>query len=252
MIRSTQLVQSIFNHQFGKRNFFKVIKHWEKGVRLNFGKHTATLDPGIRLCIPFYHGIYRVNMDDRVQDIHQQALVSKDNVTFYIDSSVQYRVSDATKAQLNVTDLDNMLLDRCQMALRKVLSGLEINETLHDMEDTSVKIKNSLLELEEKWGIEISSIQLKDIRFDESMKRAMAVKAEADRNAEAKIINAEADIKTAELYSKAAEIYKENPITLRLREFQLWNSVSKNPNNTIYVVPSNLTDFFKSCNTPTV
>jgi regulator of protease activity HflC (stomatin/prohibitin superfamily) len=83
---------------------------------------------------------------------------------------------------------------------------------------------------------------LKDISFDESMTRAMAVKAEADRNAQAKLINAEADIQTAELYSKAAKIYSENPITLRLREFQLWNSVSKNPNNTIYVVPSSLLD----------
>lgn len=185
-------------------------------------------------------------MADRVKYINRQSLISKDNVSFYIDSSVQYKVVNAEKSILHVTDLDTMLLERCQMALRKVLSSLEINDILHDVEDTSLKIKNSVKNLENEWGIEIFNIQLRDISFDESMKRAMAVKAEADRNALAKMINAEADIKTAELYSKAAAVYAENPISLRLREFQLWNSVSKNPNNTIYVVPSNLVDFFKN------
>ena len=72
------------------------------------------------------------------------------------------------------------------------------------------------------------------------MRRALAVKAEADRNAEAKIINAKADVETAKEYNEAAKIYEENPVTLRLREFQLWSSVSKNPNATMFVIPSNL------------
>lgn len=80
-----------------------------------------------------------------------------------------------------------MLLDRCQMALRKVLSGLEINDILHDLEDVSKKIKTLVADLEEQWGVEISNVQIKDISFEETMRRAMAVKAEADRNAKAKI-----------------------------------------------------------------
>ena len=229
-----------------KRTLFTIVKQWEHGVKLNFGKYVSTLKPGIRLNIPYYHQIYKINMADRVRHMNSQSLISKDNVTFHIDSSIQYKVVDARKSLLNVTLLDTMILDRCRMSLRQVLSGLEINDILHNMEDTTIKIQQSLQNLEEMWGIEISNIQLKDISFDESMKRAMAVKAEADRNAQAKIINAKADVKTAKLYSKAAKIYSENPVTLRLREFQLWSSVSKNPNNTIYVVPSNLTDFFKN------
>lgn len=244
-IRNSLVRRLLFPKFQNRRNFFRIIPSWENGVKLGFGKYIDTVEPGMRLNIPFYHRIYKVNMADRVQDMSKQSLISKDNVTFYIDSSIQYRVIDAKKAIICVTDLDSMLLDRCQMALRTILSRLEINEILHDLSDTSNKIKESLEFLEEQWGVEISSVQLKDISFDETMRRAMATKAEADRNAEAKIINANADIKTAQIYSEAAKIYAEDPITLRLREFQLWQSVSKNPNNTMYVVPSNILDFFK-------
>jgi len=233
-----------------KRNFFTIIKESQRGVKLNFGKYTQTLDPGIRLNLPFYHQIYKVNMADRVADMTKQSLISKDNVTFYIDSSVRYRVVDAKKSLLDVTNLSTMLMDICQMNLRKILGSLEINEILHDLGDVSSKIKNSLKILEDEWGITISSIQIKDISFDETMKRAMAVKAEADRNAEAKIINANADVQTAKIYGDASKIYAENPISLRLREFQLWNSVSKNPNNTIYVIPSSILDMMKHGESP--
>jgi len=246
MFITRKIYNRIGNTGVFKRNFFTIIHEWEKGIQLNFGKYNATIDPGIRLNIPLYHEIHKINMSDKVKYMNQQSLISKDNVTFYIDSSIEYKVVNAKKSILNVIDLDRTLLEKAQMALRKTLSGLEMNEILHDMDDTTQKIKNSMADLEDKWGIEINDIQITDIKFDDSMKRAMAVKAEADRNAQAKVINARADIETAELYSKAAEIYAENPLTMRLREFQLWNSVSKNPNNTIYVVPSNMLDFVKS------
>jgi regulator of protease activity HflC (stomatin/prohibitin superfamily) len=134
------------------RSFFTIVNAWEKGVRLGFGKYTATVESGLRLCIPVYHTVYKINMADRVQHLAKQSLISKDNVTFTIDSSVQYKVTDAKKSLLNVTNLDTMVIERCQMALRKVLSGLELNEILHDLEDTSTTIKASLQNLEEKWG----------------------------------------------------------------------------------------------------
>jgi len=138
--------------------------------------------------------------------------------------------------------------DEDRMHAEEELASSVVREMFRrtDESPTMQFIKKSLEDVEVDWGIKISNIQFKDISFDQTMNRAMAVKAEADRSAEAKLINATADIKTAELYAKAAEIYKENPITLRLREFQLWNSISKNPNSTIYVVPSNLLDFIKN------
>jgi regulator of protease activity HflC (stomatin/prohibitin superfamily) len=225
-----------------RRSFLCIIDENTRGVKLNFGKYRETLEPGIRLNIPILHEIYTVSLADRVQHLDKQSIISKDNVSFYIDSSIQYKVTDAKSVILNITDFKGALIEKTQMAIRQVLSSLEINEILHDMTSISDKIKLCMPNVENDWGIRIASIQIKDISFDESMKRAMAVKAEADRNAQAKIINAEADIKTAEMYSQAAKIYGENPITMRLREFQLWNSVSKNPGSTIYVVPSNIAD----------
>ena len=131
------------------------------------------------------------------------------------------------------------------MAIRQELSNYEINEILECRQEMGKRMLLSLSKEEENWGLKFFSLDIQDIQFDEVMKRAMSVKAEADRNALAKVINAEADVKTAEMYKKAAEIYKENPITLRLREYQLWQSVSKNPSNTIYVVPSNILDVLK-------
>ena len=228
------------------RTFFTVIKEYERGVKLNFGKFHSVLEPGLKIKIPFYHSIYKVNMTNSILNIPTQSLISKDNITFTIDSSVQYKVTDSKKTILNVDDLDEMLPERCQMAIRQILSSLDINGILHGLKDISNLVKLSLQTVEFDWGIEIINVQIRDIQFDESVKRAMGVKAEAERNAEAKLINADADVQTAEKYAQAATIYKENPITLRLREFQLWTTVSQNNNTQFFVIPSNLLDFPKN------
>lgn len=159
---------------------------------------------------------------------------------------MQVRVVDSNKALLNVSDIWKAIGEKCQMQLRDVLSSMSVNDILHKRDNVTKAVIDRLAPTEDSWGVKVLAVQLKDISFDESMKRAMATKAEADRQAEAKVINAEADVATAEMYKKAAAIYAENPITLRLREFQLWSSVAKNPNSTIFVVPSNVLDFVKS------
>lgn len=155
------------------------------------------------------------------------------------------RVVNSNKALLNVSDIWKAIGEKCQMQLRDVLSSMKVNDILHKRDKVCQGVIDKLASIEEDWGVKVLAVQLKDISFDESMKRAMATKAEADRQAEAKVINAEADVSTAEMYKKAAAIYAENPVTLRLREFQLWSSVATNPNSTIFVVPSNVLDFVK-------
>ena len=224
------------------RGFFTIIPQYQRGVKLNFGKFVGVLEPGIRLNIPIYHSIYKADMRINTRDIEDQSMISSDNVTFYFDASVQYQIVDPKKALLGVGNLDASLVDRCKMQLRNVLSGMEVNDILNNREHVNTQLMCSMKDIADRWGVEISMLQIKDISFDDTMKRAMAVKAEADRNAEAKIINARADVETAKKYNEAAQIYAENPVTLRLREFQLWQSISKNPAASIYVVPSNLLD----------
>lgn len=241
-----RMFKTTINKVKNARTFLTVVKEYERGVKLNFGKFHSVLQPGLRLRIPFYHSIYKVNMTNSILNIPTQSLISKDNITFTVDSSVQYKVIDAQKAVLNVYNLNLMLPERCQMSMRQILSSLDINGILHGLKDIPNLVKLSLQNVESDWGIEIINVQIRDIQFDESVKRAMGVKAEAERNAEAKLINADADVKTAEKYAQAATIYKENPITLRLREFQLWTTVSQNNNTQFFVIPSNLLDFPKN------
>ena len=240
------MFKTIINKVKNTRTFLTIVKENERAVKLNFGKFHSVIEPGLRLKIPYYHLIYKVNMANCILNIPKQSLISKDNITFTIDSSVQYKVIDAKKSILNVYNLYSMLPERCQMSMRQILSSLDINGILHGLKDIPNLVKLSLHSIEVDWGIEIINVQIRDIQFDESVKRAMGVKAEAERSAEAKLINAEADVKTAEKYAQAATIYKENPITLRLREFQLWTTVSQNNNTQFFVIPSNLLDFPKN------
>lgn len=250
---SNKLIQGDFMKKqidlMGSRNIVTIIPQYMEGVRMNFGKLGKILQPGLRLKIPIYHQVYKVDMREDIVKIPKQSLVSADNVTIHIDASVQYKVVDAKKSVLNVSNVEYSLTERCQMQLRNLLSSMNVNDILHKQGDISRTIINDLTQVENNWGIKIISVQIKDISFDESMKRAMATQAEANRQAEAKLINARADVETAKLYKEAAESYSENEVSLRLREFQLWSSVSKNPNNTIYVVPSNICDFVKSIST---
>jgi len=225
------------------RSFFKIIDQNHEGVRLNFGKFKSRIKPGIRLCIPFYHEIRIADTRTKVRDIPKMQVISSDNVTFEVVASIQYKITDTYKALMNVEYACDTLIKRCKMELLNALSAMEINNILRSKADISKKVMDSLSNLEMEWGLTIDTIQINDIQFDESMKKAMAVKAEADRMAEAKIINARADVETAIQYNEAAKIYAENPITMRLRELQGWTSISKNPGTTCFVIPSNLLDF---------
>lgn len=228
-----------------KRTFFTIVPEYKRGIRLNFGKFGSELQPGIRLNIPFFHKIALMDIRDKVHTIPTMQVISRDNVTFEVDASMQYKCIDSKKALLNVADVDNSISERCKMELRDKLSSMEINDALQKKSEISKSVLDAMSKIKDDWGMDISTIQIKDIKFDESMKKAMSTVAEATRQAEAKVINARSDVETAKQYSEAAKIYSENPITLRLREFQLWNSVSKNPAASIYVVPSNLLDYFR-------
>lgn len=226
-----------------RRTFYSIIQANQRGVKLFLGKYHGVVEPGIRLNLPFFHQIHRIDVRDTVHRIRRQSLISTDNVTFYVTASIQSRVIDAKKAFLETDDLVGNIIAICQMELRNILSSREINDILTHREAISEELITRMADIEKKWGVKISRINLDDIAFDDSMTRAMAVKAEADRNAEAKIISARADVEAAREFKKAAEIYSETPVSMKLREFQLWQSVSKNPANTMYIVPSNILDF---------
>jgi hypothetical protein len=224
---------------------FSIINKNEEGLRLFLGKFKPgdLKSPGFHIILPFFHSMYRVDRRERVTKISKQSLISRDNVTFFVDGCVQWGIADAEKAFFNVDQVHESILEVAKIEMRNLLSSLEINEILHRRGDISKTILENIKYVEDRWGVAVTRVEIMDINFDESMTRAMAVKAEADRNAEAKIINAEADVQTAKKYKEASEIYMDNPVSLRLREYQLWQSVSHNPATTMFIVPSNVVDF---------
>jgi erythrocyte band 7 integral membrane protein len=233
-------------------NIFTVINKSESGIRLSLGKLKShgIRAPGFHFRMPMYHKMYRVDLRERVDTVSRQTLISKDNVTFYVDGCVQWRIANVESAFFNVANIHESIIEIAKIEMRNLLSSIDINELLHRRGEMSTIILENMKHIEERWGVRMSRVEIMDIQFDETMTRAMAVKAEADRNAEAKIINAKADVETAKQYKEASEIYLDNPVSMRLREYQLWQSVSRNPATTLFVVPSGIVDYLGSFNFP--
>ena len=240
----SSLIKSIKYNQV--RTFLTIIPAYQTGIKFTFGNLKGKIDAGLRLNIPFIHEIHRVDMRDRIADLNQQQLITANGVTMTIDGAVEYKIVDPLKAIMNVSNIQPNIQQKCLLELRSALSSKNHDYVLQNRDAISHDVVSVLKpKFFEEWGVDLKNVKIKDIQLDEQLKRALAVTAEATKNAEAKIINAEADIKTAEIYKKAAEIYAENPITLRLREFQLWGNIAKDPNSKFYVIPSNIVDFIK-------
>lgn len=136
-------------------------------------------------------------------------MISKDNVSFYINGAVQYSITDAYKYVFNVRNLSETLGERSKIVLRNILSKMEINEVLEKRGDIAKTVQELLSVEEHNWGIKVIDVNIVDISIDSSMKQAMSVKAEADRNAQAKLINAKADIETAKCIQKLVKYIKK-------------------------------------------
>lgn len=226
-----------------KRNFITVIDANERGVRLTLGKFSGkVLQPGLRMLIPYIQRVQTCDIRDRVIAFKPQKCISKDNVSFLADAVVSYRVIHAEKAILGVNDLEHSLESLASLKVREMTSTMTVQDILDRRVELGQSLKDSLQPFVDRWGCEIHAVQIRDISFEDEMKRALAKEAEESRVARAKLISAQADIETAKKYSEAAEIYAENPITLRLREFQLWQNVAKEQGNFLAIIPSNILD----------
>jgi regulator of protease activity HflC (stomatin/prohibitin superfamily) len=243
--RSNRIVAHTRIVNVPNRGLFRIVKAYEEGVWLAFGKYQNTKGPGFRLCIPFYHQALVYDKRVFTVDLPKQKLVSKDDVTFHVDATLQYEIEDVTKAALNVYGIDQSIQDRAQISVRNELSNAKIEEMLANRAEIGKKLVGSLEELEESWGVKVHVLEPRNFEFDETMVRAMAKEAEAERSAKAKIIQANADIEVAEKYHEAARFYKDDDVSLKLREINLVQSVAKEPSSKMIFVPTSFFQMFK-------
>lgn len=219
----------------------KVINQYERGVVLTLGKFTGIRNPGLRVVVPIFQKLMRVDIRSTPIDVPKQEVITKDNVTVNIDAVVYFRVVDSAKAVLETVNYTYATSQFAQAALRDVAGAAEMDELLTNRESMSEKIKEIVDAETAVWGIDVENVKIQNIELPQDMKRAMAKQAEAERERRAKIIAAEGEQMSAQKLGEAADIIAAHPIALQLRNLQTLTEIAVEKNSTI-VFPSQMMD----------
>lgn len=221
----------------------KVINQYERGVVLTLGKFTGLRDPGLRVVVPIFQRIIRVDIRSTPIDVPKQEIITKDNVTAGVDAIVYFRVIDAPKAVLETTNYVYATSQFAQAALRDVTGNFELDELLAKREEVSIRIKEIVDAETDKWGIDVENVKIQNIELPTDMKRAMAKQAEAERERRSNIINAEGERAAAKTLAEAARIIAGQPGAINLRTLNTIERISTEPSQkTTMLFPIELID----------
>ncbi|MFZ1360845.1 MAG: slipin family protein [Candidatus Saccharimonadales bacterium] len=207
----------------------KVVNQYERGVVLTLGRFTGIREPGLRIVIPIFQRLIRVDIRSTPIDVPKQEVITKDNVTAGVDAIVYFRVIDAPKAVLETTNYVYATSQFAQAALRDVTGNFELDELLSKREEISQKIKEIVDQQTDQWGIDVEAVKIQNIELPTDMKRAMAKQAEAERERRSNIINAEGERAAAETLAAAAKIIASTPGAINLRTLNTIERISTEP-----------------------
>ena len=224
---------------------FRVLREYERGVIFLLGKFYKVKGPGLIVVIPILQQIERVDMRTIVMDVPSQDLITHDNVTVKVNAVIYFRVVDPQNAIINVENYIDATGQLAQTTLRSVLGQHELDELLAEREKLNDDIRAILDQQTDAWGIKVSNVEIKHVDLDESMIRAIAKQAEAERNRRAKIIHAEGEQQAAERLLEAANTLATQPQALQLRYLQTLIDIAGDKSNTIvFPLPMNLMEAF--------
>lgn len=228
----------------------KVINQYERGVVLTLGRFTGLRDPGLRVVIPIFQRLIRVDIRSMPIDVSKQEIITKDNVTAGVDAIVYFRVINAPKAVLETTNYVYATSQFAQAALRDVTGNFELDELLSKREEISQQIKEIVDAQTDQWGIDVEAVKIQNIELPADMKRAMAKQAEAERERRSNIINAEGERAAAETLAEAARIIAATPGALNLRTLNTIERISTEPSQkTTMLFPIELIDAVRDIGT---
>lgn len=191
------------------------------------------MEPGWRLVFPIVQSYQKVDIRTKAVDVPDQEAITKDNVSTRISAVIYYKVTDASKAVLEVEDFFFAVHQLAQTTMRNVVGEVELNDLLANRDKIAQRIRDIVAETTGSWGLEVLSVELKDIILPEDMKRTMAKQAEAEREKKATIINSEGEVIAAQNLAKAANIMADSPGALHLRTLNSINDISSDKSNTI-------------------
>ena len=224
----------------------RLVNQYERGVIFRLGKVNPTpKDPGLRVIIPFVDTMRKVDLRIITLPVDSQQVITKDSVSIDVAAVAYYQVSDPVKSIVEIGNVISATYQIAQTTVRNVIGQSTLDQLLSETTQINEKIKSILDVTTEKWGIYVSAVVLKDIRLPESMQRAMAKEAEAEREKRAKIIAAEGEALSAQKLGDAADIINAHPIALQLRNLQVLSEIAVEKNSTI-IFPSQFMDTIES------
>jgi regulator of protease activity HflC (stomatin/prohibitin superfamily) len=225
----------------------KVVKQYERGVKFTLGRYSGIMDPGLRFVLPVIQNFERVDIRIKAVDVPSQECVSKDNVSLKVNAVLYYNVADSKKAIIEVEHFNYAVSQLAQTTMRNIVGEFELDEILQKREQISKKIKEIVDKATDPWGIKVTNIEVKDIELPDTMKRAMAHQAEAERERRARITLALGESQAAKKLAEAGKMIANQPEALQLRLFQTMSDISAEKNSTIILpVPTELLEYLRS------
>ena len=222
-----------------------ILREYERGVVFRLGRLVGARGPGFILVIPFIDRLVRIGLRIIAMDVPSQDVITKDNISVKVNAVVYYRVFDASKAVVEVQDYNYATSQLAQTTLRSVIGSAELDELLSAREKINVELQSILDKQTDVWGIKVSAVEVKHVDLPETMQRAIARQAEAERERRAKIIHAEGELQASEKLSQAAGVLAKQPTSIQLRFLQTLSEISVEKNSTIiFPVPIDLIQHF--------
>jgi regulator of protease activity HflC (stomatin/prohibitin superfamily) len=219
----------------------RVLRQYERGVTFFLGRYWGTKGPGLIFLPAGFASQKRVSLRIAAVDIPPQDVITRDNVSVKVNAVLYMRVSEPSKAVIEIEDYMYATSQLAQTTLRSVLGEVELDELLSDREKINAVLKKIIDERTEAWGIEVSAVEVKDVDLPDQMKRAMARQAEAERERRAKVINAQGELQASETLAQAARQLATEPTALQLRYLQTVTEIAaENNSTTIFPIPMEL------------
>jgi len=211
----------------------KVVQEYERGVVFRLGRFVGAKGPGLFFIIPFIDRMMKIDLRTITLDVPAQEAITRDNVTIKVNAVVYFRVMEPGKAVIQVEDYRRATWQIAQTTLRNVIGQSELDELLSNREKVNNELQRIIDEQTEPWGIKVSLVEVKDVELPQTMQRAMAKQAEAEREKRAKIIHAEGEFSAAKQLAAAAEVISVHPSSLQLRYLQTLTEIATEKNSTI-------------------
>lgn len=241
-----EIIAGLVVLSFALLAMLRQINQYERGVMFTLGRFTGIKKPGWRIVVPVFQSLTKVDIRTKAVDVPDQEAITKDNIPVRINAVVYYRITDAGKAILEVENYFWATSQVAQTTMRNAVGEVTLDQLLQERARIAEGIKTIVDKTTDPWGIDVESVELKDVIIPENLKRTISKEAEAEREKRAVIIKADGDRIAADNLSAAAKILAETPGAMHLRTLQAINDLSSDQSNTtIWMVPTDILEAVK-------